>query len=178
MRRIIDIDVSAWTRIRSLNFLITWSIITAIKCRVNGLFSHYFVLDVILLLLMIVLTRARNFRESLSSVRCLALVLPEFSSLGFSEERLRFLANELTIWGLFLVFLRCIFNWYCSLVCTWSRERSFNRLVFAVGYLWLKDFVFTRWIELFLTLSHKVVDTRTWIIGPWLIVMSVVRLFK
>ena len=97
MGRIIDINIGSWARVGSLDLFITWSVIATVKCSVNSFFSHYFVLYVILFLLMVILTRTRNFCESLSSVRCLALVLPEFSSLSFSEERLRLLTNKLTI---------------------------------------------------------------------------------
>lgn len=103
---IIDVNVGAWSRIRRLRFLITGSVVTATKGSMNGLLSDNFVLDVILLLLVIVLTWSRCLGESLSRVRGLALVLPKFSPLRLSEERLWLLTDELAIRVLLQVLLR------------------------------------------------------------------------
>lgn len=86
MRRIVDIDISTWTRVWSFDFLVTLSVIAAVEGRMRSFLSNNLVLDVIFLLLVLVLSRTWNLRKSLSCVRRLALVLPELSSLSFGEE--------------------------------------------------------------------------------------------
>lgn len=97
MHRVVDINVSAWTRIRSFNLLVARSIITAVKGSMNCFFRHNFILDVIFLFLVVVLARPRVLRESLPSERSLPFVLPELSPFSFGQERLRLLTNELAV---------------------------------------------------------------------------------
>ena len=178
MTRIVDINVGSRSRVGSLDFFVAWAVITAAKCSMNGLFGDNFVLDVILLFLVIVCAWSNYFRKCLSGVRGFALVLPEFPSLGFCKERLRLLAYELAIWILLLVFLRSVFYRECRVVGTWSRVRSFDDSIFAVGHLRLEDLVLARWIELFRNWFHEIIDTWAWVICPRLIVMPVVGLLE
>lgn len=86
MNRIADINISARSRIRSLDLLIARSLIADIEGSVDSLFCYDLVLNVIFLLFVVVLAGSRNLGESLPSVRSLALVLPKLSTLGLGKE--------------------------------------------------------------------------------------------
>ena len=87
MSGVIDVDVGAWSRIRSFYLFIARSVITAAKGCMNCFLGHNFILDIILLIFfVVVLAGARVLRERLPSVRCLALVLPKFTSLRLRQE--------------------------------------------------------------------------------------------
>ena len=86
MSRIVYVYVSAWAWIRCFNFLIAGSIIAAVESRMHCFLSDDFVLDVVLLLFMIIFPWSWSLCECLSSVRCLALMLPELASLSLCEE--------------------------------------------------------------------------------------------
>lgn len=86
MGRIIDIDVGAWSGIRCFNFLVAGPVITTVEGSMNCLFCNNLVFNIILLFLVIILTGPRILRKRLSGIRSLALMLPEFAPLGFSQE--------------------------------------------------------------------------------------------
>jgi len=92
-----DVDVCAWTRMRGFDFLVARPVITAVEGSVYCFFSHNFVLNIILLFLVIVLSGAWYFWESLSGVWSSSLMLPEFTTFSFCQERLRLLTNELSV---------------------------------------------------------------------------------
>lgn len=93
MLGIVDIDVCSWSRLLTLNFLIAWSGLTAVKCCMNSLFLNDLVLDIIFLLFVIILAWSRILMESLLGVRSFTLITPEVSSLSLRKEALRLLSN-------------------------------------------------------------------------------------
>lgn len=87
MYGVIYVNVGAWSRIWRFHLFIARSVITAAKCGMNCFLSYNFILDIILLIfLVVVLARAWVLRKRLSSIRRLALVLPELASLGLRQE--------------------------------------------------------------------------------------------
>ena len=86
MRGVIDIYVSAWSGVGSLNLLVASSIIATVEGSMDRLFSNYLILNVVLLLFNVVETGPRIFRESLPSIRCFTLMLPKFTSICPCKE--------------------------------------------------------------------------------------------
>lgn len=172
MKRIIDVDIATRSWIRSLGLLIHSSFVTAIESCVDCLFEHDSVLDVILLFLMIILTGSRSLRIGLSCVWSLTFVLPELSSFGLDEERLRLLSDELAI-RIRSQMVVCLFlNRDHGFVGAWSRGFRLLLGVLAVWYFALEDLVLASGVELLLPLLFKVVDARSWILGPGQVVVS------
>ena len=132
--------------------------------------------DVVLLFLVVILTGSRSLGIRLSSVRSLTLVLPELSSFGLDEERLRLLSDELAIRIRSQMVVGLFLNRNHRFVGTWSRG---FRLLFGVLAVWnftLEDLVLAGGIELLLTLLLEVVNTRSWVLGPAHVVVPHVML--
>lgn len=178
MKWIINIDICSWTWIWSLGLLIAWSIITAVEWRLNCFIHDNFVLDIILFLFMIILTGAWIDSKCLSSIRSFTFMLPEFTSLGFEQKGLWFLAYKLPIWVHSLVFVGFLFNWDNSFVWAWSWSSSFFFRIFTVWYFRLESCIFTSRIELFLTEFLVIIVAWTRIFVPSLSIMDLFMVFE
>lgn len=175
---IIDVNIGSRSRIWSLRFLVYRSGIAAVKGGMHSFFLNYLILDIILFLLVIILTRSRILGKCLPSIRSLTLMLPEFASFGLGQERLRFLAHEHSVWIVSHVISSLLFNWMNGFISSGSRSKCSSFGVLAIGHFWLKHLVLSTWIELFLALFVKIIYTWTWVTFPAHIIMSHVCLFK
>lgn len=179
MHWVIDVYVCAWARIRSLHLFVARSIVTAAKSCMNCLLGHDLILYIVLLVfLVVVLAGARVLRESLTRVWRLALVLPELTSLRFCQEGLRLLSDELAVGILFQMLLSVILNREGGLVSAWPGKRRLNGSVLAIRHIRLENLVHARRVELLLSQLVEVVDAWTWVIGPGLVVVLIVRLLE
>ena len=86
VHRVVDVDVGARAGRSLSRLLLVESWVGRAKCDVDSLFLQNFILDIILLLLMLVVARARSFGESLPRVRRFTLVLPKLATLRLVEE--------------------------------------------------------------------------------------------
>lgn len=172
MQRVINVDVASRSWVWSLRLLVNCPFVTAIESGVDSLFENDSMLDVVLLFLVIILTGSRSLGVGLSCVRSLAFVLPELSSFGLDEERLRLLSDELAIRIRSQMVVGLLLNRNHRFIGAWSRG---FRLLFGVLAVWdfaLEDLVLAGGIELLLTLLFEVVDTRSWVLGPAHVVVS------
>lgn len=71
----------------------------------------------------------------------------------------------------------CLFDRYNCFVATWSSWVKFLFHILAVWYFRLEHSILTCWVEKFLTLFIEVIDTRSWVLRPSLIVMFHIMLF-
>ena len=97
MNGVVNIDIAARSRIWSFDFLVYWSFVTTIEGSMHNFLHQYLVLNVILFLLMIILTRAWIFGECLPGVGCFTLMFPEFTSLRLRQKGLWLLSDVLAI---------------------------------------------------------------------------------
>ena len=84
--RIINVYIRPRPRIRRLGLFIALSVVTAVEGRVPHFFGHYFVLNVIFLLLVVVLARSWHFSKGLLCVWRLYFMLPKVTSFRFDQE--------------------------------------------------------------------------------------------
>jgi len=144
----------------------------------NSFFSYYFILNVIFLFFMIVLARSWIFRISLSCKRSFNFIFPKFSSSCFWKKWLWLLSNKLTIIVLFNMIICCFFYWYFGFISPWPRNLLFYFCVFTIRNFWLKNFIFSSRIKLFLPKLFIIIYSRAWIICPTHIIVSIISLLK
>ena len=178
MEWIIDVDIRSRAWICRFDFLVALPVIAAAERWLDCLIHDDLVLDVILLLLVIIFTRAWIHRECLPCVWCHTLVLPEFTSLRLEEERLWLLAYELAIGVHSLVLVGLLLYGDHCLVGSWPWCLGLVLCILAVWDFRLEDGVFTGRIELFLTQLGVVIDSRSWVFVPSLIVVGLLVIFK
>ena len=178
MMRIIYIDVCARSWVRSFCFFIARSIISWCESWMNSLFSDNFIFNVIFLLFVIVSSWTRVFCVCLSSVRGFTFVLPEFTSMSLCQKWLRLLTNELSISWLFQMFISCPLYRNCCCIISGTRVSILNWFLFTIWNFWLENCIHTGRVMKLLSLFFKVVNTRSWIIGPRLIIVCHVSLLK
>jgi hypothetical protein len=178
MNRIVHVNVRARPWIRCLYPLVHRSLLGTVERRVNCFLLHDTVLDVILFLLVIVLARTWILGEGLPSVGSLSFMLPKFTSLSFSQERLGLLTNELTIGGRPQVVIGSLLNRGNCLVSARAWSEGLNLGVLAVGHLRLENSVFTSRIELLLALFVKVVHSWPWVVRPCHVIVLEIVLFE
>lgn len=175
---IININICSWTWTHWFYFLIDISFITTIKSCMYCFFCNNFVFYIIFFLFMIVLSWPWIFCISLSSKRSFNFIFPKFTSSSFWKEWLWLLSYKLAIIILFYMIICCFFNWYFSFI--WSRTWNllFNFSIFTIWNFWLEYFILSRWIELLLTKFIIIIDSRTRIVGPAHIIVSIIGLLK
>jgi hypothetical protein len=126
----------------------------------------------------IVLSWPWIFCISLSCKRSFNFVFPEFTSSCFWKKWLGLLSYKLAIVVLLYMIVCSFFNWYLSLIWAGAGSLLFNFSILTIRNFWLKHFIFSRRIELLLAKFFKVIDSRTRIISPAHIVMSIISLLK
>ena len=178
MNWIININIGSWTWSHWFYLFIYISFITTIKCSMDSFFSYNFILNIIFFFLMVILSWAWIFCISLSCKGSFNFIFPKFTSSSFWKKRLWLLSNKLTIIVLFNMIVCCFFYWYFSFISTWSGNLLFNFCIFAIWNFWLKYFVFSCWIELFLPKFFIIINSWARIICPTHIIVSIISLLK
>lgn len=175
---IIYINVCSWTWTHCFYFFIYISFVTTIKCSMDCFLCNNFILYIIFFFLVIILTWPWIFCISLSCKRSFNFVFPEFTSSCFWKKWLGLLSYKLAIVVLLYMIVCSFFNWYLSLIWAGAGSLLFNFSILTIRNFWLKNFIFSRRIELLLAKFFKVIDSRTRIISPAHIIMSIVSLLK
>jgi len=175
---IIDVYVRAWTRIWRLHFFVYWSRIAAVEGCMDGLLLDDFVFDIVLLFLVLILTWSWILGEGLSGVRCFTFMLPEFSSFGLGQETLGLLSNEHAVRIVSKMIVSFFLHGNNRFICSWSWSKSAFFLILAIWNVTLENFVLPRGVELLLTHLIEIVDSRSWILRPTLVIMGIVGLLK
>jgi len=137
-----------------------------------------FVFDIVFLFLVFVLTGSWILGEGLSGVRCFTFVLPKLASFRFGEETLWFLSNEHAVRIVSEMIVCFFFNGMDGLICSWAWSKTSFFLIFAVWNAALENFVLSGRVELLLAHLIEIIHSRSWILCPTFVVMSVISLFK
>ena len=127
---------------------------------------------------MFILTRSRILGECLPGVWCLTFVLPKLSSFCFREETSWLLPDKHTVRIISQMVICFFLNRNYGFVCSWSWSKASFFLIFAVWNVTLENFVLSRRIELLLTHLIEIINARSWILCPALVIVSEVGLFK